>query len=119
MTVCPAVCLIPLTSTYQTSRLRFNPHSFMLPSVSYLSLKLNRCSFSDCLCWIDGIPLTLFLNSDFLLSTLHGIVLFTLPAATWNRTYLRTNSSCEAQHWFVLLIFLLTQHGADTPEGDP
>ena len=143
MTVCPAVCLIPLTTTYQTSRLRFNLHSFILPSVSKkavatpsstlawkipwaeepgelqsmgslrvggdwatslslsvscLSLKLNPCSFSDCLCWIDSLSLTLFLNSDFLFSTLNGIVLFTLSAATLlrNRTYLRTNSSCEA-----------------------
>ena len=184
-------------------------------SVSYLSLKLNPCSFSDYLCWIDSLPLTLFLNSDFLFSTLffsfyfifklynivlvlpyinmnppqvytcspcwtlipppspyhpsgssqctspkhpvpcikpglatrfiyetwkqsrcpsadewirklwyifstlNGIVLFTFPAATWNRIYLRKNSSCEAQHWFFLLIFLLIQHGAETPEGDP
>lgn len=68
---------------------------------------------------IDSLPLTLFLNFDFLFPILNGIVLFALPAATWNRTYLRTNSSCEAQHWFFLLIFLLAQHGADTPEGDP
>ena len=45
-------------------------------SVSYLSLKLNPCSFSDYLCWIDSLPLTLFLNSDFLFSTLFFFILF-------------------------------------------